>query len=62
MPIREVICKKGHVEEVLLIRKTDFVPARCSAVENGQACGELVQLVEVSVTARSFPGADGWRK
>jgi hypothetical protein len=67
MPIREVTCVEGHTEEVLITGSSSVLPAFCAkrvqAPDGGwHTCNKPVKLVSISVTARSFPGADSWRR
>ena len=71
MPLREYRCEKGHTFEALVKHDGSDEPTKCDApftvfvpatgAEATTPCGAPLSRV-MSVNAKSFPGADSWRR
>ena len=61
MPIREFKCTKGHTFEQLVKMDGSDEPKQCQHVIADDECKAPVERI-MSVNAKSFPGADSWRR
>lgn len=61
MPLYTYVCKRGHETEALVKLDESNAPHSCPYITNNEPCSYPLTK-QMSVTAKSFPGADSWRK